>query len=159
MNLNTDVTSTAIWKQGKQSSSTPPIQGLVPASPVGIKSNLCQESDPSPGPGPAQRGAPSPERDLASPPPLKSARAIKECHQDWPAPRSRSESPLEPVRRRAGHNVPPANVETFPKSYRLSIELPRPGGAQFASEMITVSARRGGRLAIVADAWHLEHDC
>jgi hypothetical protein len=25
--------------------------------------------------------------------------------------------------------------------------------------MITVSARRGGRLAVVADAWHLEHDC
>jgi len=33
------------------------------------------------------------------------------------------------------------------------------GGALLASEMITVSARRGGRLAVVADAWHLEHDC
>ncbi|KAH9970553.1 hypothetical protein BGW80DRAFT_1175997, partial [Lactifluus volemus] len=26
-------------------------------------------------------------------------------------------------------------------------------------EMITVSARRGARLAVVADAWHLEQDC
>ena len=25
--------------------------------------------------------------------------------------------------------------------------------------MVTVSVRRGGRLVVVADAWHLEHDC
>lgn len=84
-------------------------------------------------------------------------RIIEERQHGWPAPRR--ESPLEHAHRRAGHNVPPANVETLPNSYRLSIALPRPGGTQFASEMITVSARRGGRLAIVADAWHLEHDC
>jgi len=55
--------------------------------------------------------------------------------------------------------VPPARLETSPAQYTLSIALPRPGGALLASEMITVSARRGGRLAVVADAWHLEHDC
>ena len=74
----------------------------------------------------------------------------------------RPESPLAHARRGASPNhVPPARVETFPTGteYRLSIALPRPGGALFASEMITVSARRGGRLAVVADAWHLEHDC
>lgn len=148
-----DVTSTATWGQGRQSPSTPPTQGQVPASSVGMKSDQCLESDPSLD----QRGAPSPEEDLASQPPLKYSRAIEEHQHNWPAPQP--ESPLEHVHRRAGHNVPPANIETFPKSYRLSIALPRPGGAQFASEMITVSARRGGRLAIVADAWHLEHDC
>jgi hypothetical protein len=150
-----DVTSTATWRQERQSPSTPPIQGLAPASSVGIKSDQCLESDPSPDPD--QRGAPSPEDDLASQPPLKSTRAIEERQHGLPAPRP--ESTLEHVHRRVGHNVPPANVETFPKSYRLSIALPRPGGAQFDSDMITVSARRGGRLAIVADAWHLEHDC
>ena len=120
---------------------------------MGIKSDHCLESDASPDPD--QRGAPSPEEDLGRPP-LKSTRAIEERQHGWPP---RPESPLEHVHRRAGRNVPPANVETLSKSYRLSIALPRPGGAQFASEMITVSARRGGRLAIVADAWHLEHDC
>jgi hypothetical protein len=152
-----DVTSTATWRQERQSPSTPLIQGLVPASSAGIKSDQCLESDPSPDPDPDQRGAPSPEEDLASQPPQKSTRVIEERQHGWPAPRP--EPPLEHVHRRAGQNVPPANVETFPKSYRLSIALPRPGGAPFASEMITVSARRGGRLAIVADAWHLEHDC
>jgi hypothetical protein len=151
-----DVTDTATWRQGIQSPSTP-IQNLVPAaSSVGIKSDRCLESDPSP-PDPDQRGAPNPEEDVASQPPLKSTRAIEERQHGWHA--AHPETRLEHVHRRAGHNVPPANVETFPKSYRLSIALPRPGGAQFASEMITVSALRGGRLAIVADAWHLEHDC
>ena len=74
----------------------------------------------------------------------------------------RPESPLALARRAANPNhVPPARVETHPtgSGYRLSIALPRPGGALLAPEMITVSARRGGRLAVVADAWHLEHDC
>ena len=75
---------------------------------------------------------------------------------------ARPESPLAHARRGASPNhVPPARIETFPTGtgYRLSIALPRPGGTLLASEMITVSARRGGRLAVVADAWHLEHDC
>jgi hypothetical protein len=152
-----DITNTATWRQGGQRPSPPPIQDLVPAPSAGIKSDQCLESDPSPDLDPDQRGAPSPEEDLASQPPLESTRVIEDRQHDCPAPRP--ESPLERVHRRAGRDVPPANVETFPKSYRLSIALPRPGGAQFASEMITVSARRGGRLAIVADAWHLEHDC
>ncbi|KAI0247664.1 hypothetical protein BJV78DRAFT_1243865 [Lactifluus subvellereus] len=72
---------------------------------------------------------------------------------------SRPESPLAHARRGAGPNRPPVQVETFPTEYRLSIALPRPGGAPLSPEMITVSARRGARLAVVADAWHLEHDC
>jgi hypothetical protein len=87
-----------------------------------------------------------------------------------PHPRpARPESPLAHARRSASPNhVPRARIETvtYPTAngtgsecYRLSIALPRPGGALLASEMITVSVRRGGRLAVVADAWHLEHDC
>ena len=124
-----------------------------------MKSDQCLESDPTRGPDSDKHGASSPdsEEDLAKKLPLRGTRAIEERQRDWPA--LRPKSPLEEVHRRAGHNVPPANVETFPKRYRLSIALPRPGGTQFSSEMITVSARRGGRLAIVADAWHLERDC
>ncbi|KAH9968470.1 hypothetical protein BJV74DRAFT_784966 [Russula compacta] len=72
---------------------------------------------------------------------------------------TRPESPLAHARRGAVINVPPALFETSATKYRLSIALPRPGGALLASDMITISARRGGRLAVVADAWHLEHDC
>jgi hypothetical protein len=72
----------------------------------------------------------------------------------------RPESPLAHARRGAASDAaPPAQIETFSTLYRLSIVLPRPGGEPLAPEMITVSARRGARLAVVADAWHLEHDC
>ncbi len=89
--------------------------------------------------------------------------SVTSQHVSVPAP-ARPESPLAHARRGAGPNhVPPARIETVTSpsgtGYTLSIVLPRPGGALFASEMITVSARRGGRLAVVADAWHLEHDC
>jgi hypothetical protein len=87
-----------------------------------------------------------------------------------PSPQpARPESPLARSRRSASPNhVPRARIETltYPTAngtdserYRLSIALPRPGGALLASEMITVSVRRGGRLSVIADAWHLEHDC
>ncbi|KAH8990244.1 hypothetical protein EDB92DRAFT_1865148 [Lactarius akahatsu] len=70
------------------------------------------------------------------------------------------QSPLAHVRRAAlGHNVPPARIVSSDTTHTVSIVLPRPGGAPLAPEMITLSARRGGRLAVVADAWHLEHDC
>jgi hypothetical protein len=74
-------------------------------------------------------------------------------------PPPRPESPLAHERRGAVLNVPPACIVSSDTTHTLSIELPRPGGARLAPEMITVSARRGGRLAVVADAWHLEHDC
>ena len=75
------------------------------------------------------------------------------------APPARPESPLAHARRGAGTNVPPPCVVSSDTTHTLSIALPRPGGAPLDPEMITVSARRGGRLVVVADAWHLEHDC
>ncbi|KAH9030547.1 hypothetical protein EDB84DRAFT_1494011 [Lactarius hengduanensis] len=72
----------------------------------------------------------------------------------------RPESPLAHVRRGAlGHNVPPVRIVSTDTMHTVSIVLPRPGGAPLAPEMVTISARRGGRVAVVADAWHLEHDC
>ena len=158
-----EVTSTAT---SRQSPSNPLIHGpsLVPASSARIKrdQSLDSVSDPDPPADQLERGAPSPEVDLAGPPPPKSdclRATVERPSHGWTQTEPRPESPLAHARRRAGRNVPPAHVEAFPTNFRLSILLPRPGGAQLASDMITVSARRGGRLAIVADAWHLEHDC
>ncbi|KAH9998917.1 hypothetical protein BJV77DRAFT_978028 [Russula vinacea] len=144
------------WRQARQSACIPHIPGLAPDSSAGIKSeqheSLC----------PARRREPlaSPEVDLAGRPPPRSTRVTEEHPSHGGPTRRGAGSPFAHDRSsRVGHNVPPAQIETLPKSYRLSIALPRPGGAQLASEMITVSARRGGRLAVVADAWHLEHDC
>lgn len=160
--MNTEVTTakaphfipSETWRRARQSACTPLIPGLAPDSSAGIKSEQPESL------GPARRMEPSPEVDLAGRPPPRSTRVTEEhSSHGGPTPRG-AESPFAHARSsRVGHNVPPAQVETLPKHYRLSIALPRPGGAQLASEMITVSARRGGRLAVVADAWHLEHDC
>lgn len=37
----------------------------------------------------------------------------------------------------------------------LSVILPR----VIQPEMVTVAAKKGDRLDVVADAWHMEHDC
>ena len=76
-----------------------------------------------------------------------------------PSPPARPESPLAHARRGAVFNVPPPCIVSSDTTHTLSIALPRPGGAPLAPEMVTVSVRRGGRLVVVADAWHLEHDC
>ena len=86
--------------------------------------------------------------DAVSPPPSPS-----------PPPPARPESPLAHARRGAVFNVPPPCIVSSDTTHTLSITLPRPGGAPLAPEMVTVSVRRGGRLVVVADAWHLEHDC
>lgn len=92
------------------------------------------------------------------PPPQSQSQSAAGLSQQQRFP-TRPESPLAHARRGAVINVPPPLLETSATKYRLSIALPRPGGALLASDMITISARRGGRLAVVADAWHLEHDC
>jgi len=40
-------------------------------------------------------------------------------------------------------------------NYKLNVQLP----TAIQREMITVSAKKGDRIAIVADAWHMEEDC
>ncbi|TFY66369.1 hypothetical protein EVG20_g4721 [Dentipellis fragilis] len=41
----------------------------------------------------------------------------------------------------------------------VEIPLPCPGGKPFCAEMVTIAAKKGDRLRIIADAWHLEQDC
>ncbi|KAF9223805.1 hypothetical protein BS17DRAFT_705192 [Gyrodon lividus] len=46
-------------------------------------------------------------------------------------------------------------VQSTPASHSLSVTLPR----VIQPEMVTVSAKKGDRLDVVADAWHMERDC
>ncbi|KIM80386.1 hypothetical protein PILCRDRAFT_73151 [Piloderma croceum F 1598] len=39
--------------------------------------------------------------------------------------------------------------------YILNVQLP----TEIQREMVTVSAKKGNRIAIVADVWHMEEDC
>jgi Holliday junction resolvase-like predicted endonuclease len=43
--------------------------------------------------------------------------------------------------------------------YVLTVELPVTMTKNLAPEMITISARKENKLAIVADVWHAENNC
>jgi hypothetical protein len=40
-------------------------------------------------------------------------------------------------------------------NYTLHVQLP----VTILPEMITISAQKGDKLKVVADAWHMENDC
>ncbi|KII85257.1 hypothetical protein PLICRDRAFT_116403 [Plicaturopsis crispa FD-325 SS-3] len=46
-------------------------------------------------------------------------------------------------------------VVTLPYKHTLDVDLP----SEIRPEMVTISAKKGDRLDIVADAWHKENDC
>jgi hypothetical protein len=46
-------------------------------------------------------------------------------------------------------------IQSTHSTHILSVVLPR----AIQSEMVTVSVKKGDRLDIVADAWHMENDC
>jgi hypothetical protein len=46
-------------------------------------------------------------------------------------------------------------IQSTLSTHTLSVVLPR----AIQSEMVTVSVKKGDRLDIVADAWHMENDC
>ncbi|KAG1781768.1 hypothetical protein EV702DRAFT_962306 [Suillus placidus] len=46
-------------------------------------------------------------------------------------------------------------IQSTLSTHSLSVVLPR----AIQSEMVTVSVKKGDRLNIVADAWHMENDC
>ncbi|KZT23123.1 hypothetical protein NEOLEDRAFT_1041499, partial [Neolentinus lepideus HHB14362 ss-1] len=46
-------------------------------------------------------------------------------------------------------------VRSTPSRYTLTVDL----GPEFQSEMVTIAAKKGDRLDIVADLWYLEVDC
>ncbi|KAG6907438.1 hypothetical protein DXG01_008866 [Tephrocybe rancida] len=61
---------------------------------------------------------------------------------------------------RARHSPPPAlfpamDVSSSPARHAFRVQLPH----TIASEMITISANKGDKLKVVADAWNLQCDC
>ena len=63
------------------------------------------------------------------------------------------ESPIAHTRRAA--RTPPMLVRSTPAQHTLTVRLPE----GLAPEMVTISAKKGARLAVVADLWHREDDC
>ncbi|ETW83826.1 hypothetical protein HETIRDRAFT_449455 [Heterobasidion irregulare TC 32-1] len=100
----------------------------------------------------SQSTPPSPRPSLASPP----------LH--IPEPALQPEGAVEPPKT-ASRRTPPPSAVPQPRfrfngnTHSVDIPLPCPGGRPFAPEMITISLKRGDRMDIVADAWHLEEDC
>jgi len=50
---------------------------------------------------------------------------------------------------------PSMNVHSSPSKHILSVRLPE----AIKSEMVTITANKGDKLKIIADAWHMEADC
>jgi hypothetical protein len=50
--------------------------------------------------------------------------------------------------------LPNMNISAAPDKYTLHVQLP----ISILPEMITISAQKGDKLKVVADAWHMEND-
>ncbi|THH13285.1 hypothetical protein EW146_g6918 [Bondarzewia mesenterica] len=61
--------------------------------------------------------------------------------------------------RRTSSSIGWADVREESYGFVSEIILPRPGGQAFTSDNVTVSAKKGNLVHVVADAWHLEQDC
>lgn len=66
-----------------------------------------------------------------------------------PSPTARARRIPSPSR------TPPMHITPSDSKYVLNVQLP----TEIQREMVTVSAKKGDRIAIVADAWHMEEDC
>ncbi|KAI3596149.1 hypothetical protein WG66_008963 [Moniliophthora roreri] len=65
-------------------------------------------------------------------------------------------SPMERARRTAPpDNSPPMTIQSSPLKHTLQVKLP----VIIQPEMVTISANKGDKLKVIADAWHLENDC
>ncbi|KAK0223536.1 hypothetical protein IW262DRAFT_1458588 [Armillaria fumosa] len=50
---------------------------------------------------------------------------------------------------------PPMTVTSSPTKHTLNVRLP----PDIQPEMVTISAKKGDKLKVVADAWHMENNC
>ncbi|KAK0194090.1 hypothetical protein F5146DRAFT_1221603 [Armillaria mellea] len=50
---------------------------------------------------------------------------------------------------------PPMTVTSSPTKHTLEVHLP----PDIQPEMVTISAKKGDKLKVVADAWHMENNC
>ncbi|KAF5334867.1 hypothetical protein D9758_014273 [Tetrapyrgos nigripes] len=65
-------------------------------------------------------------------------------------------SPVEHARRApAPDSTPPMKVYSSPSTHVLQVQLP----VTIRHEMVTISAMKGEKIKVIADAWHMENDC
>lgn len=77
-----------------------------------------------------------------------SARATSTPYDDIPSPMDRSR------RMPSSTHAPQMTVASSVYYYTLSVKLP----TSIQPEMVTVSANKGDKLKVVADAWHMENE-
>jgi hypothetical protein len=85
--------------------------------------------------------------------------AALRARRRMPLPRnSRLKSPgptVHVLRAPPQSQAPPVHMISTPLHHTLSVHIPKPIG----HDMVTVYAKKGDRIGIVADAWHVEADC
>ncbi|THH08236.1 hypothetical protein EW146_g9059 [Bondarzewia mesenterica] len=91
-------------------------------------------------------------------------RLIEPASQTSALHRHQSHKKSESFSARARRAPPPSAVPS-PKLFSteaahvVEIPLPCPGGTPFSPEMVTISVKKGARIHVIADAWHLEENC
>jgi hypothetical protein len=125
-------------------------------------------SDPLPSPGTSLPSPPLPNASsdvpnpfstttlLRQPPPPLVSFPVSFCNSNSDARSSSTPSPTARARRSVPpSDTPPMSINSCPSKHTLEVHLP----SAIQPEMVTISAKKGNRLVIVADAWHMETDC
>ncbi|KAG6873467.1 hypothetical protein C0995_015170 [Termitomyces sp. Mi166 len=68
---------------------------------------------------------------------------------------SQGASPTDRARRSSPAYFPTMEVSTTPARHTFRVQFPN----TIESEMITISANKGDKLKVLADAWHMQSDC
>ncbi|THH04037.1 hypothetical protein EW146_g10283 [Bondarzewia mesenterica] len=102
----------------------------------------------------------SPPPSLSLPTPFVPERHSQSPTASAPAPAPEPESSTTQSRRTPPPSaIPSPHYHTSDSTHTVEIPFPCPGGKPFPPEMVTISLKKGNRIDIVADAWHLEKDC
>ncbi|KAF4596093.1 hypothetical protein EYR38_007467 [Pleurotus pulmonarius] len=130
------------------SSYVPPSPTITAFHTAPTSSHPAFASPPLHGPSPASR-APSP--------PISTSASTLTSSATHPgalaSPLARAHRAPPPA------DAPPLQIHSTPSKHTLCVQFPQRMGAEMRPEMVTVCAKRGDRLGIVADAWHLERNC
>ncbi|KAL0067770.1 hypothetical protein AAF712_005210 [Marasmius tenuissimus] len=125
---------------------SPPSSPLSPRSATSPTTPISNSPSPdmfyrSPAP------APGLEVSRVSPPPFIHTSHSTTSSLFSPMERSRRTAPLS--------SSPSMKIHSSPANHTLQVKLP----VAIQPEMVTISANKGAKLKVVADAWHLENDC
>lgn len=141
----------------------PPVSIPLPPSPA-IPTQTTEESTPTLAlmtqsaetrpsmPSPTIRSRKDPRSSFPSVCPVMS----KSSSQSSTSSESSMQSPIARARRAASPSrIPQMDLVSSSSRHTLTVQLP----TEIKPEMVTISAKKGDRLAVVADAWHMEVDC